>query len=104
MSPSAKDQVFISYSHEDTKWREDLEKHLKPYLRAGSIKSWSDKQISPGSPWLTEIKTALTNTKVAVLLVTPDFIASDFIHEYELGPSLKEAKQGGSFPRLPFIR
>jgi internalin A len=65
MSPSAKDQVFISYSHEDTKWREDLEKHLKPYLRAGSIKSWSDKQISPGSPWLTEIKTALTNTKVA---------------------------------------
>ena len=73
-------------------------------LRAGSIKSWSDKQISPGSPWLTEIKTALTNTKVAVLLVTPDFIASDFIHEYELGPFLKEAKQGSSFPRLPFIR
>src|SRR5260370_11588761 len=104
MSPSAKDQIFISYSREHTKWREDLEKHLKPYLRAGSIKSWSDKQISPGSPWLTEIKTALTNTQVAVLLVTPDFIASDFIHEYELGPFLKEAKQGGSFPRLPFIR
>jgi hypothetical protein len=91
----AQDRVFISYSHEDTKWREDLEKHLKPYLRAGSIKSWSDKQISPGSQWLTEIKTALTNTKVAVLLVTPDFIASDFIHEYELGPFLKEAKRGG---------
>jgi TIR domain/APAF-1 helical domain/WD domain, G-beta repeat len=95
MPQPARDQVFISYSHEDTKWREDLEKHLKPYLRAGSIKSWSDKQISPGSQWLTEIKTALTNTKVAVLLVTPDFIASDFIHQYELGPFLKEAKQGG---------
>ncbi|HTD15652.1 MAG TPA: toll/interleukin-1 receptor domain-containing protein [Chthoniobacterales bacterium] len=95
MPSPAKDQVFISYSHEDTKWREDLEKHLKPFLRAGSIKSWSDKQISSGSQWFTEIKTALTNTKIAVLLVTPDFIASDFIHEYELGPFLKEAEQGG---------
>jgi hypothetical protein len=95
MPPPAKDQIFISYRHEDTKWREDLEKHLKPYLRAGSIKSWSDKQISPGSEWLTEIKTALTNTKVAVLLVTPDFIASDFIHKIELGPLLEDAKQGG---------
>jgi internalin A len=46
-APSAKDQVFISYSHEDTKWREDLEKHLKPYLRAGSIKSWYDNRSAP---------------------------------------------------------
>jgi hypothetical protein len=69
---------------------------VKPYLRAGSIKSWSDAQISPVSQWFTEITTALTNTKVAVLLVSPDFIAFDFIHEDELGPMLKEAEQGGS--------
>jgi hypothetical protein len=88
-------QVFISYSHKDAKWFKDLEIHLTPYLRAGSIKSWSDKEIAPGSEWLSEIKTALAQTKVAVLLVTPDFIASDFIHEHELGPFLKEAKQDG---------
>ena len=70
-----RDQVFISYSHKDTKWREDLEKHLKPYLRAGSLKGWSDKQIIPGSKWFRELKSALVQTNVAVLLVTSDFLA-----------------------------
>src|SRR5205823_2167733 len=96
MPSPARDQVFISYSHKDTKWRKDLEIRLKPYLRDGSITSWSDEQIAPGSQWFTEVQTALTNAKVAVLLVTPDFIASDFIHEHELGPLLKEAEQGGA--------
>jgi internalin A len=91
-----KDQVFISYSHKDKKWREELETHLKPYLRNGAIMSWSDQQIEPGSQWATEIEIALANSGIGVLLVSPDFLNSDFIHEMELGPLLTKAEQGGA--------
>jgi TIR domain-containing protein/D-alanyl-D-alanine carboxypeptidase-like protein len=89
------EQVFISYSHMDKKWRDDLDTRLKPYLRGGPIVSWSDEQITAGSKWFNDIKSALADTKVAILLVSPDFLASDFIIENELGPLLKEADRGG---------
>jgi TIR domain-containing protein len=90
-----RDQVFISYSHKDQRFLNDLLTHLKPYLRKGTFTAWSDKQIKPGSQWFDEIKAALTKTSVAVMLVSPDFLDSDFIHEHELGPLLKEAAAGG---------
>ena len=54
------DQVFISYSHKDAPWRDDLDTHLKPYLRGSSIVSWSDQKIAPGSEWFSEVRSALS--------------------------------------------
>lgn len=88
-------KVFISYCHKENAFLNQFLEHLKPYTRSGSITHWSDKQIQPGSQWFDDIKKAIQESSVAVMLVTPGFLASDFIHEHELGPLLKEAEAGG---------
>ena len=87
--------VFVSYSHEDQEFHDDLMVVLKPYLQSGSITAWSDEQIRPGSNWMNEIRAALSKARVALFLVSKNFLASDFIRDKELGPLLEEASDGG---------
>jgi TIR domain len=88
--------VFISYSHRDRRWLNRLLVHLKPLERAGVLDVWADSKIQPGGQWRAQIAQALSSAQIAVLLVSADFLASEFINNNELPELLEGAEHRGT--------
>lgn len=87
--------IFISYSHQDEHWKDTLQKQLRVLERQGELSIWEDRQIKSGTNWLPEIEKAIANARVAVLLVSSDFLTSDFVLREEIPKLLQRRKQGG---------
>lgn len=92
-----KHSIFISYSHEDNQWLTKVLKNLKPLQRYyDNVDSWSDKEITASDVWKDEIDKALKKATIAILLISSDFEASDFITNEELQPLLDKAQADGT--------
>lgn len=86
--------LFYSYAHEDEPLRDELAGHLKIMERRGVIRPWHDRCLTPGQKWDTEINTQLATADLILLLVSADFIKSDYIWSHELDVVMKRHARG----------
>ncbi len=85
--------IFFCYAHEDEVLLNQLKSHLKPLQRQGLIDLWHDRDISAGSEWEKEIDKHLNTAQIILLLVSPDFMASDYCYSRELRQALERHKR-----------
>jgi len=96
--------VFFSYAHKDEKFKDELEVHLKILQRQGLIRSWNDRMIVAGKEWASEIDDNLKNADIILLLISADFIASDYCYEKELSTAIHRHETGEARVIPIFIR
>lgn len=94
--------VFYSYSHKDEIFKEELETHLSILKRQGFINAWCDRKILPGKNWAQEIDKKIEDSDLILLLISPDFIASDYCYGIELKRAI-DKHESNSCKVVPII-
>ena len=87
-------RLFISYAHEDEPLRKQLQKHLSLLQRQGLVSTWQDQQIIAGTDWAQEIDKHLKSASIILLLISADFLASNYCYSMEMQCALDRDKAG----------
>src|SRR5437588_12178849 len=95
-------KIFYCYANEDKKLREELEKHLGILKRQELITDWSDRNIDAGKDWVKEIDSNLNTANIILLLISPDFVHSDYCYSIEMKRAL-ERHENGTASVIPII-
>ena len=93
-------KIFISYSHKDETLKEELDAHLSALKRSKLVEVWHDRRIDPGSNWDNDIKAELESADIILLLVSSNFLASEYIWKIEIARAIErhEAKETRVIP------
>jgi hypothetical protein len=86
--------VFYSYAHLDERLRTELDKHLSLLKRQGVIADWHDRRISAGTEWAGAIDAHLQHAQIILLLVSADFLASNYCYDVELQCAMARHEAG----------
>jgi len=87
-------EVFYSYAHADEDFRVELVKHLRLLERQGVITGWHDRNISAGTEWKDAIDNHLESAGIILLLISADFLASDYCYDIELKRAMERHAEG----------
>lgn len=87
-------KLFYCYAHEDKALRDELEKHLSWLKRRYQLQNWHDREIVPGQDWEQAIDAHLNSAQIVLLLISPDFMASDYCFGREMQRALERHQEG----------
>ena len=87
-------ELFYSYAHKDERWRRKLETHLSTLQRQGFVAGWHDRNISAGTAWQYEIDAHLNTADIILLLISSDFVASEYCYSVEMMRAIERHHTG----------
>lgn len=88
--------IFFSYSHKDEALRDELAVHLSVLRRNGDIRDWHDRRIGLGERWKEAVDDHLESARVILLLLSADFLASDYCYDSEVRRALERQRAGAA--------
>jgi len=95
LSNARKPKVFISYSHEDEAWKDQLVTQLRVLQKQSILDVWDDSRIGAGEDWQSKIEEAINGSSVAILMISPDSLSSQFILGKEVRLLLERGQKDG---------